>query len=195
MVPASRIVESPEPGAAQGREAEPTPAPTALTDRQVATASERAHSAAIDEARLAFTKAKDPEVKSFAQMMLADHGRAKEQETALVLELHLSPEDSSVATAIGVESGKAQTNLREMEGSSFDHAYVDAQISALDKYLNALDTRLIPDSKELRLTQALVASRTRSADQLKKARELKKALESATETKGSVPSVPSTSGQ
>ena len=188
MVPASRIEESPAPVAPQGRDSEATPESSTLTDRQIATASDRAHGAAIDQARLAFTKAQDPDVKSFAQMMLADHGRAKEQETALMMEFHLSPEESPIATQIGVEAGKALSTLRNMEGRSFDHAYIEAQISALDAYIAALDGWLIPGARELRLTQALVSFRGRAADHLKKAREIKQALEGDNQTKGSIPS-------
>jgi predicted outer membrane protein len=184
MVPASGIDTSQENARPGEREEAP------LTDEQIVKASDAAHSAAIDQARIAYAKTKDERVKKLAQAMLADHGKAKQEETELAVELHLSPADSALSTEIGVDSGKTLFAFRDAGVGSVDRTYVAAQLAAQEKYLDALDHRLIPSARDSRLKQALVAFRSRVKAHLEQTREIQQAIDGETETKSSAPSAP-----
>jgi len=167
MAPASGVVEA-RP-LAQGRENE-------LTDRQIAMASDAFHSAAIDQAKLVYPKTKDAAVKKFAQILLAEHTRAKQVETDLFVELRMSPMESPLSTEIGVESGKVLMNLRDASPNDLDDTFVAAQISSHQRFLDALDRELLPNVGEPRLRNVLEAYRPRLELHLEMARGLKQAL-------------------
>jgi putative membrane protein len=145
-------------------------------DRQIAMASDAFHTAAIDQAKLAYPKTKDAAVKRFAQTMLAEHGRAKQEETELFVELRLSPMESALSTEIGVESGKVLVSLSEASSQEFDDTYVAAQISLHQRFLNALDRDLLPAAGHPRLRKALEAMRPRIELHLDTAQSLQQAL-------------------
>jgi putative membrane protein len=182
MAPASRVEAPNEPSRVRA-------AP--LTDGQVGMASDVAHTAAIDQSRIAFAKATDPRVKEFAKKMLAEHGKAKQEENAILVEARLSPEESPLSTEIGVDAGRALFALRE-EGSAgpIDRTYVEGQIALHEKYLAALDEQLIPNARDSRLEQALRNTRQRVKAHLDEVRALERTLESDSTTNGSIPAGP-----
>lgn len=167
MVPASGEAE-PRP-LVQGREEHEV-------DRQIAMASDAFHSAAVDQAKIAYPKTKDAAVKRFAQTMLAEHGRAKQEETKLFVELRLSPMESPLSTEIGVESGKVLGSLSDASSREFDATYVAAQVSLHQRFLDALDRELVPAAGHPRLRKALEAMRPRVELHLDTARSLQQAL-------------------
>jgi putative membrane protein len=153
-------------------------------------ASDVAHTAAIDQSRIAFAKANDPRVKEFAKKMLAEHGKAKQAEQAILVEARLSPEESPLSTELGVDAGRALFALREAGEGPIDRTYIDAQLSLHEKYLAALDEQLIPNARDSRLEQALRNTRQRVKAHLDEARELERTLEDDTGTEGSMPGGP-----
>jgi putative membrane protein len=182
MVPASRV-ETPD-------EAQRTRA-SKLGDPQIGMASDVAHTAAIDQSRIAFSKANDPRVKEFARKMLAEHGKAKQQEQAVLVEARLSPEESPLSTEFGVDAGRALFAMREAGDGPIDRTYVDAQLSLHEKYLAALDEQLIPNARDPRLKETLRNTRQRVKAHLDEVRELERTIEEETDTKGSIPAGPS----
>jgi putative membrane protein len=181
MVPASRV-EAPN-------EATRVRA-TALRDAQIGMASDVAHTAAIDQSRIAFAKATDPRVKEFAKKMLAEHTKAKQEETAILVEARMSTEESPLSTEFGVDAGRALFALRDAGEGTLDRTYIEAQVSLHDRYLRALDEQLIPDARDSRLEEALRNARQRVKKHLDDARELERTLVSETSTKTSVPAGP-----
>jgi putative membrane protein len=180
MVPASRT-EAPDESRARAAR---------LNDAQIGMASDVAHTAAIDQSRIAYAKATDPRVKEVARKMLADHGKAKQEETAILVELGLSPEESPLSTEIGVSAGRTLFALRDAGERPIDRAYVEGQLALHERYLQALDEQLIPDARDSRLEEALRNARQRVKKHLDDARELERTLVSETSTKTSVPAGP-----
>jgi predicted outer membrane protein len=172
MVPASRVEEPPS----VGRSSEP--AGTKLTDQQIAMVSDAFHTATLDQAKVVYPKTQDAAVKRFAQTLLAEHGRAKQAETDTFVELRLSPTESPLATEMGIESGKALASLRE-SGSpdALDKLFVAAQVDAHQKFLQALDSELLPNAREPRLRALLEAFRPRVELHLEMARGLQQVLD------------------
>jgi putative membrane protein len=172
MVPASGV----DPAPSAGRSAERRG--TELSDQQIAMASDAFHTAALDQAKVVYPKTKDAAVKRFAQTLLADHARAKQDETDAYVELRLSPMESPLSTEIGVESGKVLFALRDASSpDEVDKLFVAAQLAAHQKFLDALDTELLPNAHEPRLRGMLETFRPRVELHLEMARGLKQALD------------------
>ena len=181
MVPASRV-EAPNEASRER--------PGALSDAQIGMASDVAHTAAIDQSRIAFAKATDPRVKEFAKKMLAEHTKAKQEETAIRVEARLSPEESPLSTELGVDAGRALFALRETGDGTLDRTYIEAQVSLHERYLSALDEQLIPNARDSRLERALRDARQRVKEHLDEARELERSIVDEANPKTSIPAGP-----
>jgi putative membrane protein len=186
MVPASGIDEP--------RERAPLPSErdSRLNDGQVAMASDVAHNMAIEQARIVYAKTKDPRVKEYAQIILADHARAQQRETAILLELRASPEESDLSTELGIDAGKTLYELRDSGTGPVDRTYMESQVPAQEKLLKVLDEKLVPSASNADLRRELEAFRARVEVHLERAREIKQALEDENAAKSSVPAAPST---
>jgi putative membrane protein len=153
--PASRVDESLEVGrSATGSAAQ-------LSDQQIAMVSDAFHSAVLDQAKLVYPKTKDAAVKRFAQTLLADHARARQEETEGFVELRLSPAESPESSELGVESGKVLFALRDARDDELDRKFVAAQVEQNRRFLALLEQKLVPNASELRVRQMLESFRTR----------------------------------
>ncbi len=185
MAPASRVEEprSEARGTEQPR--------TGLSNGKIAMATDVAHNAAIESARIAFVKTKNERVREFAQTMLADHGRAKQEETKLLLDLRVAPEASDISTDLGVDSGQALLAMRDASASSVDRTYIESQIAAHEKFAKILDEQLIPNARSPELQDLLRRFREREKAHLDEAREIERELPAEGEPGGAQPAVPS----
>jgi putative membrane protein len=78
----------------------------------------------IDSSKLALNKSKSETVRTFANMMVKDHGEAAVKMKRAVTEAKLSaPPD-----ALDAKHQAILDDLAKKEGSAFDKAYVDAQL-------------------------------------------------------------------
>jgi putative membrane protein len=187
MVPASGVDEPRQVAPAPSQERS-----SALNDGQIAMASDVAHNMAIEQSKIVYAKTKDPRVKEYAQTVLADHSRAQQRETAIVLELRASPEESDLSTELGIEAGKTLYALRDSGTGPIDRTYIEAQVVAQEKLLTVLDEKLIPNVSNADLKRELEAFRARVRVHLERAREIKQEFEDESATKGSAPAAPGT---
>jgi len=135
------------------------------------------HGAMLDQAKLAYPKTKDPGVKRYAQTLLADHGRAKQEQTDVFVELRLSPRESPISTELGVESGKVLFALGDAKDSELDAAFLAAQVGQNQRFLDILERELVPNATLPRLRQLLEAQKPRVELHLEMARGLQQALD------------------
>ncbi len=147
-----------------------------LEDAQIAAISDAANSGEVDQAKLAQTKAKNPRVKKFAQMMIQHHGQAKSDQDKLVKKLKLSPVENDVSGQLREES-LAQISLLQGEAQNFDRVYIHAQVEAHQKVLDLLDKTLIPSTKDPELLALLQKMRPKVEAHLKEARAIDQVLD------------------
>ena len=88
-------------------------------------------------------------------MMVKHHGEAKAEQAKLFKQLNLTPTQSQKATALQQDSEKTMTSLRAAPGTSFDMRYIDSQIEAHQKVLDALDNELLPAATDKQLIDGL----------------------------------------
>lgn len=144
-----------------------------LTDAQIAAIMALVHNTEIDQARLALAKSKDPQVLSFASLMLTEHNQAKQQESTLGMSTAASPTQQMLA-ARGQET---TASLQDKSGKEFDRAYLQAQVDQHQQALDSIDRQLLPAAKNPQLRAHLQQIRPGIEQHLRTAREARQAVE------------------
>jgi putative membrane protein len=124
--------------------------------------------------KLAVTKATNPEVKSFAQMMVDDHTKMLADTKALAAKLGIML-DTAAADARRL-AGRAREEMRELTeerpGKDWDEDYMEAMVEGHQRVLTRLqDAAKAANPGELRT--ALEAAAAKVQAHLNRARELK----------------------
>ncbi len=153
-----------------------TPAPPSLTDEQILAITNTLNSAEVEEGKVAAGKAKNGEVKKYAQMMVKHHGEAKTKQAALVKKAKLTPQESDMTAALVSENKKGLDELKTKSGSDFDKSYVDAQIKEHKEVLDTIDTKLIPQAKSADVKTFVAGMRPTIVHHLEEAQKLQTLL-------------------
>jgi putative membrane protein len=131
----------------------------APSDPQIAAIVVTANQVDIDAGNLALSKAKSPDVKTFAQLMITDHSGVNKAATELVQKLHVTPEASPTSQSLQKGGEDNVAALKKLSGSAFDRAYVDHEVAYHQAVLDAVDTTLIPNAQNAELKALLVKVR------------------------------------
>jgi putative membrane protein len=129
------------------------------SDAQIAGIVVVANSVDIDAGKLAVSKSKSNEVKSFAQTMVTDHSGVNQMASDLVKKLGVTPEDSDTSKSLKDGGATTLARLKGLNGKAFDQAYVDNEVAYHQAVLDALDKTLIPNAKNAELKALLVKVR------------------------------------
>ena len=127
----------------------------APNDAQIAAIVVAANQVDIDAGKLATTKAANPEVKAFGQMMVTDHSGVNKQATELVTKLGVKPEDGPTAQSLKSGGAANMKNLESLSGAAFDKAYIDQEVTYHQAVLDAMDKTLIPNAQNAELKALL----------------------------------------
>jgi putative membrane protein len=130
-----------------------------INDAQIASIVVTANQVDIDAGNFAKTRAKNPQVKQFAQQMVTDHTGVNKQATELAAKLKVTPEDNATSQSLK-SGGEANVNkLKLLKGADFDKAYIDHEVDYHQAVLDAVDKTLIPGAKNEELKALLVKTR------------------------------------
>jgi putative membrane protein len=151
-------------------------APAAVSDAQIAAIVVASDNVDIDAGKLAKGKTKNKEVKSFAALMITDHGSVNKQATALVKKLKVKPEENDTSKALKTGGDENMAKLKGLSGAEFDKAYVDHEVEYHQQVLDAIDNTLIPNAKNEELKALLVKTRPVVAAHLEHAKKLQGTL-------------------
>ena len=130
-----------------------------INDAQIAKIVVTANQVDVDAGKLAASKATNPEVKKFAQMMVTDHTGVNKQAVDLATKLGVKPEDNDTAKSLASGGQANLANLKTLKGKEFDKAYVDHEVAYHQAVLDAVDKTLIPGAKNEELKALLVKVR------------------------------------
>jgi putative membrane protein len=133
----------------------PAAATAPLTQDQIAMVADLANSSEIEQAKVAQSKAKSASVKKFAAMMIKHHTEAKAEQAKLFKQLNLTPTESQPAMALKQDADKTTNELRAATGAAFDQRYMDRQVDAHQKVLDALNGELLPAASAPELVNGL----------------------------------------
>jgi putative membrane protein len=171
---------------------EQAPAPTPLTDAQIAKVLEAVDTGEIEQAKVAQKKAKHPRVKKFAQHMIQQHTKAKQKGTTLAKKAQLTPEESEVSTQLTGKATAQLDALKTAEAAEFDALYMQGQAAQHQEVLDLVNARLIPAATNDALKSHLAETRTMVESHIKDASDIQQAL--ATTTSGAAGAAGPTSG-
>ena len=158
---------------------EPTPpAGAALSDAKIAAIVVAANQVDIDAGQLAVKKAKNPEVKKFAERMITDHTAVNKSATDLVTKLGVTPKASDISDSLTAGGQAKRDELDKLEGDAFDKAYVDNEVAYHEAVISVLQKQLIPSAQNQELKDALVGVQPAFDAHLQHAKKIQEALAS-----------------
>jgi putative membrane protein len=152
------------------------PVGQALSDAQIARVDETLNSTEVDQATLAASKAKNAQVKRFAQNLLVDHKRAIEEDAALARSIGNAPNDSGLAEELASTGRQTLHRLERADAAAFDKLYVDGQVQQHQEMLDLLENHLIPRATAPQLKSQLEKARSMVDGHLTAAKELQQTL-------------------
>jgi putative membrane protein len=149
----------------------------ALNDGQIAKVLMTVNEGEIEAGELAEDKAKRPEVKDFAKMMISQHKQNKKDTKGLAENNKLDTKKSDLMKSIEQDNKTAKKDLKEADAKSFDKAYVDAMVNGHEKVLALLDNTLIPAAQNAALRDHLTKTRGAVAAHLDHAKKLQMGIQ------------------
>ena len=154
-----------------------TAAAQTVTDPQIASIVVTANQVDIDAGKLAAATTSNPEVKTFANLMVTDHTGVNKSAVDLVTRLKVTPEDSPTTQALKSGGEKNVATLKGLKGAAFDKAYVAHEVAYHQQVLDAVDKTLIPGASNAELKALLVKVRPAFVAHLEHAKHLQASLE------------------
>jgi len=146
------------------------------TDPQIAAIVVTANQVDIDAGKLARTKAKNKDVKAFAQQMVTDHTGVNKAATELVTRLKVTPEANATSDSLKSSGEANRKHLKALRGAAFDKAYIDNEVTYHQSVLDALDQTLIPSAGNAELKALLVKVRPAFEAHLEHAKQIQSSL-------------------
>ncbi len=141
-----------------------------LTDSQVIKVVSTANNGEIMQSKTAMPKLKMDETRKYAQMMINDHTANEKKGQTLAKRLKLTPQVSTISTALQNDSNKMVTKLNQ--SSTVDKDYMMSQVEVHRKVLMTIDKQLIPNAKNSELKNMLTQTRTAVAKHLEMAQQI-----------------------
>jgi putative membrane protein len=127
----------------------------ALNDAQIAHVAYTAGNIDIEAAKLALSKSKNPMVVDFANNMVKDHTAVNDQALALLKKLNVTPQDNDTSKSIAATEAAKAKELSALNGAAFDAAYIANEVAYHKTVNGALQTVLIPATKNGELKDLL----------------------------------------
>ncbi|AHG64254.1 DUF4142 domain-containing protein [Advenella mimigardefordensis] len=129
------------------------------TDAQIAAIVVTANQVDVDAGKLAASTSASKDVRSFANLMVADHSAVNRSATELVQKLNVKPQPSQTSSELQAAGDGNLAKLKLLKGAAFDKAYIDNEVTYHEAVLDALDKTLIPDADNAELKALLIKVR------------------------------------
>ncbi len=137
---------------------------TPLTDAQIAGVTQAANSSEVEQSRIAQAKAKNSDVKDFADMMVLHHQAAQDEQASIGIETA----HSTLSDKLAAQADAALTQLKRAAGD-FDRVYIDSQVEAHRGLLSIINSQLLPNVKDAKLKAYIDNIKVKVAMHLEKA--------------------------
>lgn len=147
-----------------------------MTDGKILQVAHVANAGEIDQARLAASRAQDPAVRNYAQMMIRMHAAAERQDADVARRHSLKMVSNRASENLMKDGRSTMDMLQSKSGAEFDHAYIDAQIKNHETVLNLIDTRLEPSAHDKDVRNLVSGMRPVVQSHLDQARDIQSKL-------------------
>jgi putative membrane protein len=173
-----------QPAASQGNEATPGEKTSgdqgstagAPSDAQIAQILATVDTGEIEQAQLATSNARQAPVKDFAQHMIDQHTTSKQQSSQLMSQAGITPAPSPISANLEHKATMMRDQLKAMNESGFDAAYMKGQVEQHKEVLTMIDSQLLPAASNAALRQQLMTARTMVANHLAQAQQIEQSL-------------------
>jgi putative membrane protein len=169
------------PAASEGDEAPPselsqTQVGAAPSDGQLLEILATVDSGEVAQAQLAISKATSTQVRDFANAMIDQHSRAKQQGTQLAAEANLTPAPSPTSRELQRKGDAMITELHATEAAQFDETYMQSQIKQHKEVLDMLDNQLLPSAGNASCREYIMTARSMVQHHLTQAQQVERFL-------------------
>jgi putative membrane protein len=147
-----------------------------ITDPQIVGVVTAADQIDIDAAKLALKKAKNDQVKQFAQQMIDDHTKLQNSVNDLGKKLNVKPEPSDTSKSLKSAAADEMKKLRGLNGKAFDTEYINHEVAYHQQVLDAAGNVLIPNAQNAELKSALQGAAPLIQGHLDHARQLQSSM-------------------
>ena len=154
----------------------------APTDPQIVGIVETADDIDINYAKLALSKARDKQVRDFAQQMITDHSAVQKSVINVASKLNVTPADSPTSDSLKAKAQQTLEKLRGLKGKVFEKSYVDNEVSYHEAVINATKTVLVPSAQNAELKSALQGAEPLFEGHLAHAERVQSAIEGGKNT-------------
>ena len=154
----------------------------APTDPQIVGIVETADDIDINYAKLALSKARDKQVRDFAQQMITDHSAVQKSVINVASKLNVTPADSPTSDSLKAQAQQTLEKLRGLKGKAFEKSYVDNEVSYHEAVINATKTVLIQSAQNAELKSALQGAEPLFEGHLAHAERVQSAIEGGKNT-------------
>jgi putative membrane protein len=150
--------------------------PGAMPDADVAGIVTAANEGEVQQGSAASSRATSGDVRSFAQMMVADHTAALNTARDMLSRNNTTPAENETSRGLRDNSQRTITNLATYSGAAFDREYMQTQVNLHQWLLTTLDTVLIPSARNADMKALLITQRGSVAAHLERARSIRAGL-------------------
>lgn len=133
-----------------------SPSNSELNDAEIVHTIVTANQVFIENSELAEKKARNKNVHAFARRIIKESTDVNKQAKGLAAKLNVTPEDNAISKNLKADGKKCLDKLKNLSGSEFDKAYIDAGIKHHQKIIDVVDIQLVPAVKNEEL-KALLA--------------------------------------
>jgi putative membrane protein len=132
------------------------------TDAKIAAVASTSNMSEILPSQLALRKAQSPQVRQYAQRMIADHQRLEQQMQQMLKAKGVTPEHNGYSYQLEQNLQPMMRELQAASGAEFDKLYMTHQVGSHMSTLHALDTSLIPNARDPQM-KAMLQQQARPA--------------------------------
>jgi len=100
-----------------------------MNDLEIAHAAYTADLIDIEYAKIALSKTKSAEVKTFAELMIRDHAAVNEGAGKLLKKLNVEAKDNDFSKSLRAGADKKEAELKALNGEAFDRAYAANELA------------------------------------------------------------------
>lgn len=148
----------------------------AIEDAEIISILKTVNKGEIDAAKRAQTKASNPEVRKYAQLMIADHEKAAQATAAVAKAAKATTINSEYSRSLKKENDQAMRKMKKLQGNAFDQAYMDSQIQMHQKVLQLIDSTLLPSARNPQLKALITDIRPVIESHWQQAKQIRSAI-------------------
>lgn len=124
------------------------PAAAMFTDAKIAATASVSNQSEILPSQYALQRTQRADVRQFAQRMVAEHTQLEQQMQQMLRQKGVTPEHNAYSYQMQQNLGPMLRELGAASARDFDRLYMSHQVASHMSTLHALDTSLIPNTKD-----------------------------------------------